>query len=203
MGSKNIACLWASAPHSTSTLLHSSGTFCSTWAEGLQPRHFALWWQSFCFRYLVRALGDWQYGWYVVTRVWEISQAYEVFRGSVGSVQLRLDWHENSDLGSEVSIVTDLNSTMHRLIESVALLTKSIGIITPLILSVIVVVAPRLISYIRTIQASHQIISYKEETSMGTRLYRIVHGLWWMGGIGKRKESSPMSLRSKWSPIEL
>ena len=78
-----------------------------------------------------------------------------------------------------------------------ALLTKSIGIVTPLILSVVVVVAPRLISYIRTIQASRQIISYKEETSLGTRLYHIIHGLQWMGGIGKRKESSPMSLRSK------
>ena len=75
-----------------------------------------------------------------------------------------------------------------------ALLTKSIGIVTPLILSVVVVVAPRLILYIRTIQASRQIISYKEETSLGTRLYRIIHGLQWMGGIGKRKESSPMSL---------
>ena len=32
-------------------------------------------------RYSVRALGEWQYGWYVVTRVWEISQVYEVFRG--------------------------------------------------------------------------------------------------------------------------
>ena len=36
---------------------------------------------------------------------------------------------------------------MRRLIESVALLTKSIGIVTPLILSIVVVVAPRLISY--------------------------------------------------------
>ena len=36
---------------------------------------------------------------------------------------------------------------MHHLIESVALLTKSIGIVTPLILSIVVVVAPRLISY--------------------------------------------------------
>ena len=36
---------------------------------------------------------------------------------------------------------------MRRLIESVALLTKSIGIVTPLMLSIIVAVAPRLISY--------------------------------------------------------
>ena len=46
------------------------------------------------------------------------------FRGSVGSAQLRLDCHKNSDLGSEVSIVTVLNSTTRDLMESVALLTK-------------------------------------------------------------------------------
>ena len=44
-------------------------------------------------------------------------------------------------------ICTGLNSTMLRLIESVVLLTKSIGIITPLILSIVVVVALRLILY--------------------------------------------------------
>ena len=69
------------------------------------------------------------------------------FGGSVGSAQLRLDCHKNSDLGSEVGIGTSLNSTTHRLIESVALLTKPMGIVTPLILSIVVVVAPRLISY--------------------------------------------------------
>ena len=62
----------------------------------------------------------------MVMKVWEISQAYKVFRGSVGSVQSRLDRHKNSDLGSEVGTVTGLNSTTCRLIESVALLTKSI-----------------------------------------------------------------------------
>ena len=36
---------------------------------------------------------------------------------------------------------------MRCLIESVALLTKSIGIVTPLVLSIVVAVAPRLISY--------------------------------------------------------
>ena len=75
-------------PHASSPLLRSSGTYCSTWVGWLQPRHLALWWRSFCFRYSVRALGLWQYGWYVVMRAWEISQAYEVFRGgSAGSVQ--------------------------------------------------------------------------------------------------------------------
>ena len=42
---------------------------------------------------------------------------------------------------------TGLNSTMHCRIESMALLTKLIGIVTPLVLSIVVVVAPRLISY--------------------------------------------------------
>ena len=42
---------------------------------------------------------------------------------------------------------TSLNSTMRCLIESVALLTKSIGIVTALILSIVVVVALRWISY--------------------------------------------------------
>ena len=50
---------------------------------------------------------------------------YEVdSRESAGSVQLSLDCHKNSDLGSEVGIVTALNSTMHHLMESVELLTK-------------------------------------------------------------------------------
>ena len=37
---------------------------------------------------------------------------------SVGSAQLELDWHKNSDLGSEVGIVTVLNSTTRDLMES-------------------------------------------------------------------------------------
>ena len=57
---------------------------------------------------------------------------------------------------------------MHHLIESVALLTKSIGIVTPLMLSIIVVVAQRLISY----KKDPQIISYMGEVcrSYCTRL---------------------------------
>ena len=47
------------------------------------------------------------------------------------------------ECNTEVSIVTGLNSTALRLIESVVLLTKLIGIVTPLILSIIVVVALR------------------------------------------------------------
>ena len=45
-------------------------------------------------------------------------------RESAGSAQLSLDCHKNSDLGSEVGIVTALNSTTHRLMESLELLTK-------------------------------------------------------------------------------
>ena len=106
----------------------------------------------------------------MVMKVWEISQAYKVFRGSVGSVQSRLNRHKNSDLGSEVGTVTGLNSTTCRLIESVALLTKSIGIVTPLILSIVVVVALRLISYTGTIQVRHQIISYKRKDPLANKI---------------------------------
>ena len=95
---------------------------------------------------------------------------------SVCSERLELNWHKNSDLGSEVGIVTSLNSTMCRLIESMALLTKLIGIVTPLILSIVVCVALRLISYMEGPTArivprelarlyhttkDHKIISYK------------------------------------------
>ena len=69
------------------------------------------------------------------------------FRGSAGSVPRRLNCHKNSDLRSEVRTGTGLNSTTLRLIESMVLLTKLIRIVTPLILSVVVVVAQRLISY--------------------------------------------------------
>ena len=31
----------------------------------------------------MRADGSWAYGWYRVTRAWEISQAYEVFEGDL------------------------------------------------------------------------------------------------------------------------
>ena len=51
-------------------LLCSSGTFCSTWAGRLWLRHLARWWRSFSLRYSVRALGLWQYGWYVMMRAW-------------------------------------------------------------------------------------------------------------------------------------
>ena len=69
-------------------MLRLSETLCSTWAGRLQPRCLARWACSFCLRYSVRALGLWQYGWYVVTRAWEISQAYKVVQGeSVGSAQ--------------------------------------------------------------------------------------------------------------------
>ena len=44
-------------------------------------------------------------------------------------------------------MVTGLNSTTRHLIESVVLLTNQIGIVTPLVLSIVVFMALRLISY--------------------------------------------------------
>ena len=110
---------------------------------------------------------------------------------------MRLNWHKNSDLGSEVGTVTGLNSATRCLIESMALLTKSIGIVTPLVLSIIVVVALRLISYIGTTPDSPKIVSYKRNTNQGARSYciihgssdRIIHGLRWNGGVDKEKRA--------------
>ena len=59
-----------------SSMLRLSWTFGSTWVDRLRPSLLARCKRSFCFRYSVRALGLWQYGWYVVSRAWEISQAY-------------------------------------------------------------------------------------------------------------------------------
>ena len=65
------------------SFLHSSWMLSSTWAGRLWPSRLACCKRSFCFRYLVRALGLWQYGWYMVTGAWEISQAYKVVQGSL------------------------------------------------------------------------------------------------------------------------
>ena len=139
-------------PNPCAPVLRSSWMLCSTWAGGLRPSRFACWCLSLVLRYSVRALGEWQYGWYVVTRAWEISQAYKVFQGSLQVRCNKLDWHKNSDLGSEVGTGTGLNSTALRLLESVVLLTKSIGIWTPLVLGIVVAVAPRLILYTENTQ---------------------------------------------------
>ena len=181
-------------------MLRSSWTLCSTWAGRLQPSLLARCKRSLCFRYSVRVLGLWQYGWYVVSRAWEISQAYKVIQGEVWrSCTIELDWYKNSDLGSEVGTVTVLNSTTCDLIESVALLTKSIGILTPLVLSIVVVVAPRLISYKNAYARSyrtqdnrcrHEIESYR------TRLPDCIVQGFGDGEEGKRKEGSPTCLRS-------
>ena len=119
---------------------------------------------------------------------------------SVGSAQLILDWHKNSDLGSEVDIGTSLNSTTCRLIESVVLLTKQIGIITPLILSIVVSVALRLILY----KSSRQIVSYKRTTQdhivqeISLRSYRTWALMW--GGTGNGNEAVQCICEVKWSP---
>ena len=88
--------------------------------------------------------------------------------------------------------------------ESVVLLTKSIGSVTPPVPSIVVVVAPRLISY-RTAETrsyrthdsrhQHEIVSYRTKS-----LDRIVQGF----SDGKRRRNkwgSPTYLRDEWSPI--
>ena len=70
---------------------------------------------------------------------------------------------------------------MHCLIESVALLTKLIGIVTPLILSIVVVVAPRWISYKTQsqdciIQESPQDHIAQESASRSYRTWALVVG---------------------------
>ena len=86
------------------------------------------------------------------------------------------------------------------LIESVVLLTKLMGIVTPLILSIVVAVAQRLILYTtqtqdRIVQRDrrdeHKIVSYNLPV---TRLYRTWAS---MRGLGKRKRGSPTHLRSR------
>ena len=69
--------------HFHAVVLRSSWTLGLTWAGRLRPSHFARCERSFCFKYSVRAPRLWQYRWYVVTRAWEISQAYEVVQGSL------------------------------------------------------------------------------------------------------------------------
>ena len=118
----------------------------------------------------------------MMMRAWEISQAYEAVQGVCRFCATRLDCHKNSDLGSEVCTVTGLNSTTLHLIESVALLTKSIGIVTPLILSIIVVVALRLISYKKELP----------DHIVQVRAFRLYH-TWASGYGGKRKKETMQS----------
>ena len=105
------------------------------------------------------------------------------FRGSVGSAQLRLDWHKNSDLRSEVGNGTGLNSTTLCWIESVALMTKAIGIVTLLIPSIIVVVAPRLISY-RNKLWDHII---QEQVARSYRTRTQTRSILYMGFSGRKR----------------
>ena len=81
--------------------------------------------------------------------------------------------------------------------ESVAVLTKEIGILTPLVLSIVVWVAPRLISYKQDRnQPQDRIIHVKTVRSYRTREEHQI--ILYMGfGVGnkKRKRCSPMYLR--------
>ena len=86
---------------------------------------------------------------------------------------------------------------MHHLMESMALLTKSIGIITPLILSIIVCVALRLISYME--EPTARIIPREL-----ARLYRttkdhkiVLYKGFGVRNRGKEKGSSPTYLHSE------
>ena len=88
---------------------------------------------------------------------------------SVGSLgKLAQLTHKNSDLGSECA-----NGTCYILLQvivksPVVLVTKSMGIVTPLVLRLVVVVAPRLISYktsparLYRTQVMAKIISYRD-----------------------------------------
>ena len=76
-----------------------------------------------------------------------------------------------------------------------ALLTKSIGIVTPLILSIVVVVAPRLILYTETLQTRRQIVLYIRENLQEdkivlyrTKVTRSYHT--WALVDGKRKKEN-------------
>ena len=65
---------------------------------------------------------------------------------------------------------------MRCLIESMALLTKSIGIVTPPVLSIVVVVAPRLILYTETIQTRCEIILYCTMVARSYRTWALMDG---------------------------
>ena len=120
------------------------------------------------------------------------------FRGVSEVPCNKLDWHKNSDLRSKFGTSTVLNTTARCLIESVVLLTKSIGIWTPLVLSIVVVVALRLISYkARRKEPSDRIVQEPPARSRQIVSYM---------GYGvrnekKRKRGSPTCLRKWCSPI--
>ena len=62
----------------------------------------------------------------------------------------RLDCHKNSDLRSEYANGTGFILLWYTIKSPVVLMTKSIGIVTPLILRLVVVVALRLVSYTKS-----------------------------------------------------
>ena len=68
------------------------------------------------------------------------------FKGSVGSATTSLI-DTDSDLRSESAIGTCYILLQYTVKSPVVLMTKSMGIVTPLVLRLVVVVAPRLISY--------------------------------------------------------
>ena len=89
--------------------------------------------------------------------------------------------------------------------ESVALLTKEIWIVTPLVLGIVVCVAPRLISYHspssdHIVQVKQREVARLYRTCRTKRRRQIVSYMGYGdGGLEeKRKRGSPMYLREVW-----
>ena len=72
----------------------------------------------------MRANGSWAYGWYRVARAWEISQAYEVFRGDLYVPHFRTRLIQELRPKVQVRYWYNLSTATLCYKESVALLTK-------------------------------------------------------------------------------
>ena len=72
----------------------------------------------------MRAEGFWAYGWYRVARAWEISQAYEVFRGDLYVPHFKTRLTRELRPKVQVRYWYNLSTATLRYKESVASLTK-------------------------------------------------------------------------------
>ena len=72
----------------------------------------------------MRADGSWVYGWYRVVRAWEISQAYEVFRGDLYVPHFKTRLVRELRPKVQVRYWYSLSTTALCYKESVVLLTK-------------------------------------------------------------------------------
>ena len=129
------------------SLLCSGRTFNSTWVGWLWLQCFAHCSWSFCFRYSVRVLGSWVYGWYGLQGHGRYPRHMRWFKGDlyVLSDFTRL----TQELRPKVSVCYwyNLSTATQSLMKPVVLLCKQIGIWTPLMLVVMVMVGLRLILY--------------------------------------------------------